>query len=350
LSHLEISKRSYNKQLEAFLKRLDFRLYKIWILFSLLPFFGLPVYLHFSLIYFGLQVAWVDIVIFMLWGISNVTSMLIMRNLSHHLTTDLENPRNLIQFLQLGRYDWFTRNRKWIVIGVLVYFIGIGYLPFAIPSLAFYDFPQTTLFIFSLGAAFFLTLGLIFMLSFYFFVNTSQKFRFEPKKGVEICLKGLSNILSDSLKHKSTGSLILNGDYPSVYKTLLEECYIYLDEYLSKSDQVITGITELPLYFTSIYLLLKYGTKNELNNLIRNVESVIQFLTNDDVVKIASSLEEMKNISPEIGKTSEFIETSFQKLTPFPTSKYRIETIVFIISFIIGALELFRLFLQLFLF
>ena len=129
---------------------------------------------------------------------------------------------------------------------------------------------------------------------------------------------------------------------------LLEECYIYLDEYLSKSDQVITGIKELPLYFTSIYLLLKYGTKNELNNLIRNVESVIHFLTNDDVVKIVSSLEEMKNISPEIGKTSEFIETSFQKLQPLPTSKYRIETIAFIISFIIGAVELFRLFFQFF--
>jgi hypothetical protein len=272
--------------------------------------------------------------------------MLIMRNLSHDLTTDLENPRNLMQFLQLGRYDWFTRNRKWVVIGVLVYFIGIGYLPLAIPALNIYSFPQTNLIFASLGVAFFLTLGLIFMLSFYFFVNTSQKFRFEPKMGVEICLKGLSDILSDSLQHESAGSFILKGEYPSVYKTLLEECYIYLDEYLSKSDQIITGITELPLYFTSIYLLLKYGTKNELNNLIRNVESVIHFLNNDDVVKLASSLDEMKNISPEIGKTSKFIETSFRELTPLPTSKYRIETIVFIISFIIGAVELFRIFLQ----
>ena len=186
--------------------------------------------------------------------------MLIMRNLSYHLTTDLENPRNLLQFLQLGRYDWFTRNRKWIVIGVLVYFIGIGYLPLGIPAFNIYDYPQMNLFFASLGVAFFLVLGLIFMLSFYFFVDTTQQFRLEPKKGVEICLKGLSNILSDSLQHKSAGSFILNDEYPSVYKTLLEECYIYLDEYLSKSDQCLPTTSINGALRTMLELFLKIKT------------------------------------------------------------------------------------------
>jgi len=211
---------------------------------------------------------------------------------------------------------------------------------------AIFSFPAIPLLLVSIGIVFFLATGLIFVLSFYFFVNTSQTFRFEPKKGLENCLKGLSNILSYSLKHKSDGSSILNNDYRYAFKMLLEECYIYLDEYLSKSDQVITGIKELPLYFASIYLLAKYGTTNEINNLVKNVDSIILFLSNDDVVKIVSSLEETKNISPEIGKTSEFIETSFQELKPLPTSKYRVETIAFIISFIIGAVELFRIVFQ----
>lgn len=355
LNHLEISNGSYNKQLEALLKRLDFRLYKVWLLFSILPFIVVFCYLPFSYIYFGLQFVWFDLIFFLFWGISNALSMLIMKNLSYHLTTDLENPKNLIQFLQLGRYDWVTRNRKWILIGVSVYLISTIYLPFVVQpqvisdsSQAIFTFPDIPLILYSVGAVFFFLFGLIFVTSFYFFVKTSQRFRFEPKKGVEYCLKGLSNILSDSLNHKSDGSFILNNDYPSVYKMLLEECYIYLEEYLSKSDQVITGIKELPLYFTNIYLLIKYGTKNELNNLIRNVDSVILFLTNDDVVKIVSSLEEMKNISPEIGKTSRFFETHFQKLTPLPTSKYQIETIVFLISFIIGAVELIRIVFQFF--
>lgn len=355
LSHLEISKRSYNKQLEALLKRLDFKLYKVWLLFSLLPFCSVFLYLPFSYLYFGLQFVWLDVLFFVFLGVSNALSMLIMKNLSYHLTTDLENPKNLIQFLQLGRYDWFTRNRKWILIGVLVYFPCTGFLPFLIQPLAtndspqaIFSFPNIPIVLFFVGAVFFLALGLIFVLSFYFFVNTSQSFRFEPKKGVENCLKGLSTILSESLKHTSNGSFISNIDYPLVYKMLLEECYIYLDEYLSKSDQVITGIKELPLYFTSIYLLLKHGTTNELNNLIQNIDNVILFLTNDDVIKTVSSLEEMKNISPEIGKTSEFFETSFQGLKPLPTSKYRIETMAFIISFIIGAVELFYLIFQVF--
>ena len=40
LSHFEISKRSYNKQLEALLKRLDFKLYKVMDTFFAFAFLG----------------------------------------------------------------------------------------------------------------------------------------------------------------------------------------------------------------------------------------------------------------------------------------------------------------------